>query len=376
MSNAGASASAFPLPRQRLIGPFPPPTGGVAVAALTVRRALEGAGYEVECFDTSAHAAREDIYRARGGGAVLRNLSLVARLSRWHRAGARPDDVFHVFVTSDRAFARDEIFLRLLRAARCRIIVHLHSKTAGEYWVEPGRLDRFGRGLSLGGRVIVLSEGHRDFFARHVAPAKLAVLENFVISADFEAPVAAPATRFLYLSRISEMKGTWELLRAAAELVKAGEGPSFQVTIAGTCDTDRTQSDMQAFVAASGLGGVVTFAGHVEGAAKTALFRDHGVFVFPSRFENSPITLKEATQAGMAVVASDIRANADILDRTGNAVYFTAGDPEALARRMAAVMADAALYARLREAARAGAKFDEHYALPVIRDIIRDLRAG
>jgi len=356
------------LPRQRLVGPFPPPTGGVAVAALTVARALEGAGVPVERFDTSAHAERENIYRARGAGAALRNLGLLARLARWALAPGAADAVYHVFVTSDRAFARDQAFLRLLRAAGRRVVVHLHSKTAGEHHVAPSRLPAFGRALALGDRVVVLSEAHREFFAQYVPAAKLRVLENFVISADFAAG-AAPASRILYLSRISEMKGAWEAVRAAKQLAAERPDLPFTLTIAGTADTPRTQAEMDAFVAAAGLAGRVSFAGHVEGAAKKELFRAHGVFLFPSRFENSPITLKEATQAGLAVVASDIAANRNILDRCGNAVYHASGDAAALAATLAHVLEEPVLYAHLRAAARDCLKFDEGYALPVLREL-------
>jgi glycosyltransferase involved in cell wall biosynthesis len=356
------------LPRQRLVGPFPPPTGGVAVAALTVSRALEGAGIVVERFDTSTHSHREDIYRARGAGAVLRNCGLLARLAHWALGRGAGDAVYHVFVTSDRAFVRDQAFLRLLRAARRRIVVHLHSKTAGEYYVDPGRLPGFGRALALGARVVVLSDAHRDFFARYVPAEKLCVLENFVIAADFAAG-SAPAGRMLYLSRISEMKGAWEAVRAAKRLAEDHPELPFTLTVAGTADTPRTQAELDAFVVESGLSGRVSFVGHVEGAAKKELFRTHGVFVFPSRFENSPITLKEATQAGLAVVASDIAANRSILDRCGNAVYHERGDGISLAERLADVLGDPALYGRLRAASRDCAKYDESYAIPVLRSL-------
>jgi glycosyltransferase involved in cell wall biosynthesis len=360
-------------PRQRLIGPFPPPTGGVAVAAHTVARALEGAGARVERFDTSAHAQREDIYRARGVGAALRNLGLLARLAGWVLAPGARDGVYHLFVTSDRAFVRDRVFLDLLRLAGCRVIVHLHSKTKGEYFVEPTRLRAFGRDLARGHRVVVLSESHREFFAQYVAAEKLRVLENFVIAADLVANPAAPADRMLYLSRISEMKGTWELVRAVALLAGTRPDLQFSVTIAGTADTPRTQADLEAFVAEAGISARVRFVGHVEGPAKTALFREHGVFLFPSRFENSPITLKEATQAGLAIVASDIVANRNVVDRCGNAVFHVPGEALSLADRLAGLLDDPGLYGRLRAAAASCAKYDESYALPILRALVAGL---
>ncbi len=104
----------------------------------------------------------------------------------------------------------------------------------------------------------------------------------------------------------------------------------------------------------------------VTGAEKTALFRDHGVFVFPSRFENSPVTLKEANQAGMAIVASDIPANLNILARSGNHLTFPVENSKALADTMLSLITDSNLYSRLRDKARACQKFDETYAKDVL----------
>ena len=346
----------------------------MAVAALTVYRALHLAGVAVDRFDTSAHAQREDIYRARGFGSVARNIGLLARMGRWvHEPGGR-EAVYHIFVTSDRAFARDQAFMWILKLARRRLIVHLHSKPTGEYWVAPQRLRRFGRMLALGDRVVVLSETHRRFFAQYVPSEKLGVLENFVISTDFESKFDTRPHDILYLSRISEMKGAWDLVRALEQLRQARPELPFRVTIAGTADTTRTQQELEAFIRGAGLEDRITFSGHVEGAAKTALFRDHGVFVFPSRFENSPITLKEATQAGMAIVASDIEANRNILSRSGNALFYACADAAAMANALAALMDDEATYRRLREAAQVSSRFDENYALPVIRRLVESIQ--
>jgi glycosyltransferase involved in cell wall biosynthesis len=132
--------------------------------------------------------------------------------------------------------------------------------------------------------------------------------------------------------------------------------------MAGTADTEETEARIRSFLDDHGLQEAVTLAGLVRGERKKALFRDNGVFVFPSRFENSPVTLKEATQAGMAIVASDIPSNLAILERTGNHVAFAVGSADALAAALMQVMDDEDLYLRLRDRARDGFKFDESYA--------------
>jgi glycosyltransferase involved in cell wall biosynthesis len=360
--------------RDIVIAPFPPPTGGVAAAAINVTRALEEDGRTVVRFDTSAHASHEDIYRRRRLGAVLRNLGLIARFTRDVIGHGRRADLCHVFVTSDRAFLRDVVLLFLLRIFRRKIIVHLHSKPVGEYFVEPHRLVAFGRMLSLGSRVVVLSDHHREFFQKYIPGDKIRVLENFVIAADFAPATEARPQDILYLSRISEMKGIWDLMGAINHLSQASEPRVFRVTVAGTADTVETYEALRAYVADKRLQPFVDFVGHVEGEAKKSCFRKNGVFVFPSKFENSPVTLKEATQVGMAIVASDIDANVVVLSRNQNYLLYPAGDFRALAAALARLMDNRELYERLRAQSLQGKKFDESYALPILRGILNELR--
>ena len=348
--------------RNFIVAPLPPPYGGVGVAAANVRRVLEEGSGPVAVFDTSTGRQRENLYARRGLRSYWRNLVLLGGLLKTTLPLPRRGAAYHLFVTSDLAFARDILFLLALRTQGKRVIVHLHSKTSGEFFLAPSRVRLFGRLLALAHQVLVLSPRHRDFFSRYVPPAKLAVLENFVLSRDFEVGPDCRAADMLYLSRLSEMKGIWELLEAVRLVRNVHGRDDFRLTVAGTADTEETEARVRRYLDEHGLHEAVTLAGLVRGERKKELFRTKGVFVFPSRFENSPVTLKEATQAGMAVVASDIPANLNILERTGNHLAFATGSAEDLAAALLRIMDDGTLYRRLRERAREGFRFDESYA--------------
>ncbi|MFO7653521.1 MAG: glycosyltransferase family 4 protein [Candidatus Krumholzibacteriia bacterium] len=351
-----------------VIAPFPPPLGGVSAAASNLVRVLQRQVADVTVFDTSGHHEREDLYAPKGLPSYLRNLRQFPRFLREVVLRGGRDDAHHLFVTSDRAFYRDFVFLLVLRLLRRRVLVHLHSKPAGEHFVDPRRIARFGRMLSLANRVFVLSPEHAAFFGRYVAPDRLLVLENFVLAEDFAVGRATRPGDMLYVSRLSQMKGTRELLAATDILVNRDGRRGLRVTIAGNADTEQTQAEVETYVREHRLGDCIELAGLVTGDRKRRLFAENGVFVFPSRFENSPVVLKEATQAGMAVIASDIPANLNIVRRSGNALLFPAGDPEALAAAMTRVMDEPGLFAALRAAAAGAPKFDEHYAWSVLRE--------
>ena len=76
----------------------------------------------------------------------------------------------------------------------------------------------------------------------------------------------------------------------------------------------------------------------------------------------------------MAIVASDIAANVNILKRCGNALFYPCADPNALADQLVRLLDNAAEYQELRLAAQTCVKFDESYALPIIREIVSALQ--
>lgn len=138
------------------------------------------------------------------------------------------------------------------------------------------------------------------------------------------------------IARLDEVKRLDLLIRAAARLahlkpvvtlVGAGpEAPALQA-LARTLD-----------------GGVdVRFAGEIPVAAR--LLRAFDVYVAPSRKEGMPLAVLEAMALGLPVVASAIAAHREVLG-PGSA-GLVAGEPDALARTLGALLADPSARARL-----------------------------
>jgi glycosyltransferase involved in cell wall biosynthesis len=118
------------------------------------------------------------------------------------------------------------------------------------------------------------------------------------------------------------------------------------------------------------LGPRVTFAGEVPEAAR--LFAAFDVFAAPSRKEGLPLAVVEAMALGLPVVASDIPAHRETLgDASGG---LTAGTAEAFAARLAAVLGDAELRARLaaENRTRARSEFDVRDMLAALEAVYRE----
>jgi glycosyltransferase involved in cell wall biosynthesis len=79
----------------------------------------------------------------------------------------------------------------------------------------------------------------------------------------------------------------------------------------------------------------ITDAGFMQPAELPQAFRDHGVFVLPSRYEPWGVVIAEAAAAGLPIICSDACGAADDLVQPGkNGIVMPAGDADALANAM------------------------------------------
>jgi glycosyltransferase involved in cell wall biosynthesis len=109
--------------------------------------------------------------------------------------------------------------------------------------------------------------------------------------------------------------------------------------------------DMRAEAARRGLGDRVTFTGAVHNVHD--YFRMADVFVLPSRREGLPVALMEAMSCGLPSVASRLPGATDTLIEDGvSGRLVTAGDVEAFARAVQAMLAEPDAAARMGAAAR------------------------
>src|SRR5690606_29796200 len=76
------------------------------------------------------------------------------------------------------------------------------------------------------------------------------------------------------------------------------------------------------------------FYGVITGKEKADFFKKNALFIFPSYFENSPVVLKEAIAAKMAIISSDIIENKNILDPFDNKLYFKQTDSDELSKQI------------------------------------------
>ncbi|MEW6319906.1 MAG: glycosyltransferase family 4 protein [Acidobacteriota bacterium] len=164
--------------------------------------------------------------------------------------------------------------------------------------------------------------------------------------------IAADTVAVGTVTRLMPSKGNEYLIAAAPAIVAAH--PAARVYIAGEGELGPA---LQAQVRDLGLGDRVVFLGFQRDVAAVLAALD--VVVFPSLWEGTPLTAFEALAMGKPIVASDADGLADILTDGVDCLMVPRRDAARVAAAVNGLIADAALAARLSDAARAtGARYD------------------
>jgi len=147
---------------------------------------------------------------------------------------------------------------------------------------------------------------------KKITRANIEIIKNGInIPLENSAKAWMPANklRLLFIGRLHPKKGIENLLQAVKELKQ-----EYALTICGAGD-DGYKAYLEQMADNLGIAGRVQFAGHVEGDAKTNIFRDSDICVVPSYTENFGMVVAEALAHGVPVIASKGMPWAEIAER-------------------------------------------------------------
>jgi glycosyltransferase involved in cell wall biosynthesis len=184
-------------------------------------------------------------------------------------------------------------------------------------------------------RVPYTVDNARFTAASQLSPEARAERRRFLGAAD-----ARPIV--LYAAKFQDRKRPADLVRAAAEMERAGA--RFHLAMVGAGELE---GELKALAAELRLAGV-SFPGFVNQSGLPALYGAADVFVLASENEPWGLAINEAMCAGLPVVTTDaVGAAADLVRDGVNGAVIAAGDVGALAAALAPMLADADLRRRM-----------------------------
>lgn len=273
---------------------------------------------------------------------------LVAMLSLLHLLLRGQAKLVHVHSASRGSFWRKSLFCALARLFRVPYIFHLHS---GEFPVfyhdECGPLaQRWVRHtLRKAHAVVALTSAWRAALQQIAPGAPVVVLGNPVHVPPQLPPAPPLRRRLLFLGRLREKKGVYDLLRAMPAVL--AQLPDTHLTLAGDGDLDGAARLAREL----GVAHALTLPGWVDGQLKDQLMAESDLLLLPSYFEGLPICILEAMALGMPVISTAVGGIPEVLDQGRCGVLLAPGDVAGLAAAVLALLQDAAQRERLRRAA-------------------------
>jgi phosphatidylinositol alpha-mannosyltransferase len=197
----------------------------------------------------------------------------------------------------------------------------------------------------ISGRIAV-SEYARDTLVHHIGGEPVVIPNGLYVDRYADAAPrpewAGPDGTVAFVGRLDEPRKGFPLLAKAFGRVAAAR-PGLRLLVVGGGDIDGARELLPAEVR-----GQVTFLGRADDADKAAALRTADVYAAPNLGgESFGIILVEAMAAGATVVASDIPAFRKVLGEGRYGDLFSAGDPDDLATKLAALLDDPDRRARL-----------------------------
>lgn len=234
------------------------------------------------------------------------------------------------------------------RLSRLPVILHLHEENEHDM---VGRL----RGLAVlaaDGSIAVSDAVARSLGAR--AAAQTTVIRNGIDASRLRPGPASPVVRqlltggrdvpvLLSLSRLDPRKGVDQLIRAVAALPP--ELSHTRLAIAGAPSLVPEHGERLRALAAELLGDRASFLGPRDDVPE--LLRAADALVLASSLEGLPLSVLEAQACGTPVVAYPTAGIPEVITDADTGLLARADDPQDLARRIAELLSDADLRARL-----------------------------
>lgn len=256
--------------------------------------------------------------------------------------------LMHVHSASRGSFWRKSLFCGLARLFRVPYIFHLHS---GEFPVfyaqECGRMAQAWVRRTLRGAagVIALTESWRTVLLAIEPTIRLTVVSNPVA-----VPERLPALRegvrdVLFLGRLREKKGVFDLVRAMPTVLAVHSGLRF--VLAGDGELEKVRE----LAFSLRVDHALELPGWIDAEEKDAALGRADIFVLPSYFEGLPVGVLEAMAAGVPIVSTTVGGIPDIVQNEAQALLVEPGDVSALAKAITRLAGDRALRIGLREAA-------------------------
>ena len=255
-------------------------------------------------------------------GNKLKKLTVAAKSYMEFMSCLKDYDIVHIHMAAQASYTRKSAFITRAKQAGKKIIIHQHSADFDEFFFKQSdskKQKQIRDIFAMADIVIVLSEEWAKFFGDNVCnPKKIMVLYNGVIIPIYRKDDYSNKN-VLFLGRLGERKGSYDLLKVIPEIVK--KIPDAHFYLGGDGDVEQSQK----IINENGLQENVKLLGWVRNEEKEVYLKKCSTFVLPSYHEGMPMSVLESMSYGLAVISTNAGGIPQIIEQGINGYRIEAG---------------------------------------------------
>ncbi len=238
--------------------------------------------------------------------------------------------IVHIHGASKGSFYRKyALFLVAKYLFRKKVIYHMHGAMFHLFYQRaPSFIQtRVRHFINTTDCLIVLSEWWRAYFSENFSPRMIRIVPNIVSATarPSRSMRAIEPVRFLFLGRIGERKGVYDLLEVLRTHREALRG-KYVLELGGDGETEK----LQRLITQYELSESVKFIGFVTGPQKEQRLQEADVYLLPSHHEGLPISILEAMSFGLPIISTNVGGIPEVVVPDENGLLIEPGDQAAI----------------------------------------------
>ncbi len=320
-----------------LVGPLPPPFGGMANQTRQLAELLRGEGLTVSLVQTNAGYRPNWISRLPFIRAIFRLVPYVFAL--WNLSGRC--SLLHIMANSGwswHLFAAPAIWIGKLR--RIPVIVNYRGGEAASFLANSTKI--VGPSMRQAAALVVPSGFLKAVFASFDMAA--VIVPNIVDIERFNNPPPHRNLRrhLLVARNLEPIYDNETAIRAFLAVHR--KYPDATLTIAGS---GPLAESLRSLANTLGLAYAIKFSGRLDRDAMAKAYREADIAINPSLVDNMPNSILEAMASGIPVVSTNVGGVPFIVHDQDTALLVPPKSPDAMANAILRLIEDAALSEKL-----------------------------